>query len=338
MEPVQPHAPVSRQAWPLLELLQSPPPGPLQPQLLLLHAEPAGSFVQSAHALPEAPHVFVAPLPAHWPLLQQKPLPQVPSPLLPHAFVQLPPEHVGVWPEQGAHMLPLFPQPPLARPSVQLLPSQQPPLHVRPPAHDVAHTCDELQACPVGQSFWPLQPQTPDTHLLPIVDAVQSGSFLQPQLVPMQLVPWLEDVQLTHCPGLPQLAGVPLHAPESEGGGGESTTCPSVGPSAWASPPVVPVSMAESDPVVPSTPEEPLSSLPVAIESPALPSLAESLRPALLRPHAAASTPSAHESRSPGTAFLGCTRHRMKHPVALVDEDTRALARMTQNEPDQPAP
>jgi hypothetical protein len=272
-------------------------------------------------------------------VLQQNPVPQVPLSVPSHAFVQLPPEHVGVWPEQGVHALPLFPQPSLATPSVQLVPSQQPPLHVRPPAHDVVQTCDALQACPVGQSPAALHPHTPCTHLLPSVDDVQSGGPLQPQLVPTQLVPRLEDVQLPHWPALPQLAGVPMHAPESEGGGGgPSTTWPSVGASVWASPPVAPV----SDPVVLSTPEEPLStacpSSPVAIESPALPSFADSLKPALLRPHAAASRPSEHESRSPGTAFLVCTRHRMKHPAALVDEDAQALARMTQNEPDQPAP
>jgi hypothetical protein len=55
-----------RQLGPFEEFLQSllalPP---LQPQLSLLHAEPAGLFVQSKQVLPDAPHVFVAPLPAH---------------------------------------------------------------------------------------------------------------------------------------------------------------------------------------------------------------------------------------------------------------------------------
>jgi hypothetical protein len=43
----------------------------LQPQLLLLQAEPLGLFVQSTQALPEAPHVLVAPLPWHVPPPQQ---------------------------------------------------------------------------------------------------------------------------------------------------------------------------------------------------------------------------------------------------------------------------
>jgi hypothetical protein len=58
-----------RHVGPSEALLQSLPV--LQPQLLLLQAEPAGLFVQSTQALPEAPHVLVAPLPAHCPLLQQ---------------------------------------------------------------------------------------------------------------------------------------------------------------------------------------------------------------------------------------------------------------------------
>jgi hypothetical protein len=135
--------------------------------------------------------------------------------LAPQAFVQPPPVHVGVWPEQGAQALPLLPQAPLSSPFVQLVPSQQPPLHVRPPAHDVLHTCDALQACPTGQSPAALHPHTPCTHLLPSVDDVQSGGFLQPQAVPTQLVPSFDDAQLTHCPVVPQLVGVPWQAPES---------------------------------------------------------------------------------------------------------------------------
>jgi hypothetical protein len=65
---VQPHVP--RLHWgPFDAPLQSV--AVVHPQLLLLHAEPAALFVQSTQALPEAPHVFCAPLPAHCPLLQQ---------------------------------------------------------------------------------------------------------------------------------------------------------------------------------------------------------------------------------------------------------------------------
>jgi hypothetical protein len=70
----------------------------------------------------------------------------------------------------------------------------------------------------------------------------------------------------------------------------------------------VSVAVAESVPVVPSIPGEPLStatgaSSPGAIESATLPSLEVSLKPALLRPHAAASRASAHARPT----FIDCT-------------------------------
>lgn len=237
----------------------------------------------------------------------------MPSPVPSQALEQAPAAQVGCEPEQGAQALPPLPHTPFWLPGWQLFPSQQPPLHVSPPVHDVLHTCDELQACPVGQSFWLLQPHTPCTHLSPSVDDEQSGGFLQPHVVPVQFVPSFDDAQLMHCPAVPQLVGVPWQVPESWGGGGEeSTTGPSLEPSRCASASIaLSVAAAESDPVVPSAPDEPLSaaagaSSPVTA-SPTLPSLAESLRPELLRPHAPVSTPSTHESTSPDAAFFACT-------------------------------
>lgn len=87
------------------------------------------------------------------------------------------------------HAEPLLPQLPLAVPATQLVPSQHPPLHESPPAHDVVQTWFE-QALFAAQSLvGSLQPQAPLT----------------------QAVPWAEPVQSTHWPGLPQLVGDPLH-------------------------------------------------------------------------------------------------------------------------------
>lgn len=85
-------------------------------------------------------------------MLQHCPLPHVPSFGPPHALEQLPPEQVGVELAQPWHPPPLLPHAALASPGWQLEPSQHPPLHVSPPAHEVEHTCVELQAWPVGQS------------------------------------------------------------------------------------------------------------------------------------------------------------------------------------------
>jgi hypothetical protein len=70
----------------------------------------------------------------------------------------------------------------------------------------------------------------------------------------------------------------------------------------------VSVAAAESDPVDPSAPDGPPSTVASASSlvtaSPTLPSLAESLRPELLSPQAAARIPSAPASRTPGTALV----------------------------------
>jgi hypothetical protein len=136
-----PHVPLDVHTgvlWLLVQSVHVPPP-PLGPQFMLLMAT----------QLPE---------------LQQKPMPHGPSPLPPHAFWHMPPLHVGLLPEHGWHALPFCPQASLSPPETQVVPLQQPPLHGRPPAHDVEHWWAELHASPEGQSFAPLHPHTPCTH------------------------------------------------------------------------------------------------------------------------------------------------------------------------------
>ncbi len=77
------------------------------------------------------PHEVLTVLGWHFPLKQHRSRPQVPLPG-PHAFVQLPPAQVGVPPPQEVQALPLLPHALLAVPGVQLAPSQQPSLQVRP--------------------------------------------------------------------------------------------------------------------------------------------------------------------------------------------------------------
>jgi hypothetical protein len=102
---------------------------------------------------------------------------------------------------QSAHAPPLWPHCVCAVPAMQLVPSQQPPLQLSPPAHDVVHTPDALQALPVGQSAEVAQPQLPPRHFRPSGDEAQSPAPLQPQLPPpRQAVPLAFDVQLLQLP------------------------------------------------------------------------------------------------------------------------------------------
>jgi hypothetical protein len=83
---------------------------------------------------------------------------------LPHWLVQLPPAHVGDVPLQAWHVLPFTPHAALSAPDTQLVPLQQPPLHVRPPAQEVLQMWLEEHASPEGQSFALLQPHWPCTQ------------------------------------------------------------------------------------------------------------------------------------------------------------------------------
>jgi hypothetical protein len=254
-------------------------------------------IVQLAAQLPLAltPHVAGCVSSLHWPLAaQQKPVPHVPSPGPPQAFWHVPLLHVGVWPEHAAHMAPV-PHLSFVVPGWHAVPSQHPPLHVRPPEQLVVQTCCALQAWPAGQSPAALQPQVPCTHLPPFVDCAQSMSFVQPHASLTHAVPDADVAHETHCPAGPQLAVVPRQAPESLGGGGgesagasgvvtTSMPCPSTGVlESFAS-------VGASAPVVESTgppPSTGTTTSPVCGASSTLPSAA-SPRPLVLSPHAGA--------------------------------------------------
>jgi hypothetical protein len=109
-------------------------------------------------------------------------------------------------------------------PGTQRVPSQQPPLQLRPPVQPVPHWCEpESQALPAGQSAALLQPQTPPRQALPAELPVQSPhtSPDRPQAVvvlpawhtpPAQQAPWhgLLALQLVlHCRVLGSQAAPP---------------------------------------------------------------------------------------------------------------------------------
>jgi hypothetical protein len=173
VEEPQPQTPLGRQIGPSAELPQSTQVAPFWPHAL---------FALGAHALPP----------------QQKPCPHVPSPVPPQALVHWPAEHVGLAPLHVAQALPSCPHALLlALPPthVEVAPSQHPPLHCRPPAHDEVHAWPEPHAVPVGQSPAALHPHAPWMHLFPLAELVQS----------------------TQLPGVPQLCALPAQGAAPSG-------------------------------------------------------------------------------------------------------------------------
>lgn len=159
----------------------------MHPQLPLTHAVPLLAVAQLVH---DDPH------PAGW----------VSAPHIPPTQQELEPH--------AAHPLPLLPHATLELPIAQEpYPSQQPPLHVSPPAQDAEQTCVEvLHAWPGGQSELELlHPQTEPTHADPRDEPLQSDGFLHPQVPPTQLVPCSDVEQSTQAPGAPQLMAVFMH-------------------------------------------------------------------------------------------------------------------------------
>jgi hypothetical protein len=157
------------------------------------------------------------------PLLQQNAPPHGTVAL--HAFVHAPFAHVGFIPPHGVHAMPFFPHALFAAPEVHDAPSQQPPWHASPPAHDVPQRCVVVShAWPVGQSrFESLHPHDVEPmHAVPFDDDAQSEFRPHPHVVPAHAAPSGDVEQSTHAPGAPQLAAVPTHAPASIGGGGAS--------------------------------------------------------------------------------------------------------------------
>jgi hypothetical protein len=134
--------------------LQATPPGQSlgleQPHAPLTHAVPLMLLVQSTHAEAE-PHAVDAVPVMHVPIEppQQKAAPQAPPSQL---ALQAPPVQVGVWPPHAMHAVPAEPQCVPRLPGTHVVPSQHPPLHVRPPAQLVEHTpLLGSHASPLGQ-------------------------------------------------------------------------------------------------------------------------------------------------------------------------------------------
>ncbi len=127
--PPVPQAPLVVPGWQLVPSQQPPlhctPPEQSVPQWLFLHACPGEQSVEA-----EQPHVP-------------------------------PGSQTGVEPEQDAQAPPPEPQAFVPVPGWHMEPSQQPPLHMRPPAHDGEH-CPPLHASPTGQSLADTHPHAPD--------------------------------------------------------------------------------------------------------------------------------------------------------------------------------
>lgn len=122
----------------------------MQPHFPEMHADPAALDVQSTHA-DDDPHDVGDVPDAHMPVEppQQKVAPHAPASQL---DVHAPPMHVGVAPVQLTHAPPDEPQLARAVPVTQLVPSQHPPVHGRPPAQLVPHRPVLVShASPLGQ-------------------------------------------------------------------------------------------------------------------------------------------------------------------------------------------
>jgi hypothetical protein len=111
---------------------------------------------------------------------------------------------------QLAQVAPLPPHTVLLVPVWQVVPSQQPPLQMRPPAHELVHWCELLQAVPAGQSVEALQPQVsvPDWHTWP-VETVEQSTQAESEAPQAEL-----SVPAAHIPFEPQHE--PLHGAEAE--------------------------------------------------------------------------------------------------------------------------
>ena len=127
-------------------------PTALHPQTLVeRHTEPFALPVQLAQGAIEPQAVTEVPIVHEPPLVQQKPAPQAPASQL---AVQVPPEHVGVAPEQLVQASPPFPHAEAESPGAHVFALQQPPLHASAVVHAVEQTpLAGSQASPTGQSF-----------------------------------------------------------------------------------------------------------------------------------------------------------------------------------------
>jgi len=123
-----------------------------------VHMWPLGLLAQSTQAETEPQAVADAAM--HIPIVppQQKPGLQPPPSQL---DVHEPATHVGVAPVHEVHLLPSEPQLAVVSPITQFVPSQHPPLQLRPPVQVVAHApVFGSQASPLGQLADDEQPES----------------------------------------------------------------------------------------------------------------------------------------------------------------------------------
>jgi hypothetical protein len=213
--------------------------GPLQPQVCITHAAPFALDAQLAH-IPVAPQLAGSvpatqlapsqqPLLHSW-LAEQREVQE--RAVVSHAFcdgqspaLAQPQRPPPVAARQALPALALAhgvqatpPEPQLAGsvPATQLAPSQQPPLQVWPPAHEVEHWCELVShAEPTGQSAEVMQPHCcVAMHTWPVAALVQSLQLapgaphavvaLPPlQVPPLQQAPlhgWLVEQPVVHAP------------------------------------------------------------------------------------------------------------------------------------------
>lgn len=130
-----------------------------QPHVPVPQLCPWAARVQSMQPWPDMPQALPAMGAQTLSALQQDPAPHMlPLPTL-HNATHVPPEQAGVAPEHIAQAPPPRPHAASPSPATQLMPSQQPPRHIRPPAHDVEQTpVAGLHARPGGQSAALWQP------------------------------------------------------------------------------------------------------------------------------------------------------------------------------------
>jgi hypothetical protein len=163
------------------------------------------SCVPAVQLVHDAPHASFAVSLVHAPETQHVPVPQVPSPAAPQAFVHDPAAHVGVDPPHGAQVPPLAPHAPLAVPAAQVPALQQPPLQVCPPPHELEQAfVDGLHDESAGQSVAPLQP-----HFWPLMQAWGLVGAVQSLHAPPAAPHALRAVPATHAPVAEQHP--PLH-------------------------------------------------------------------------------------------------------------------------------
>ena len=121
------------------------------------------------------------------------------------------------WPDaeavQMAQACPDDPQARAAFPTTQFVPSQQPPLHDRPPVQEVEQVwLVALQAWPEGQSELRLQPQAPWTQACPAALLVQLAQLAPGAPQAAMAVPGWQAPEASQHP--PAQGAVPEQAPE----------------------------------------------------------------------------------------------------------------------------